>query len=73
MERIGIGSFSTKGFNLGGFFSKRIGGWGAGVVQKSRKLVENGRHPTVLSDSRTKNDGRSVRNVMGPLQTPKNE
>ena len=76
MERIGIGSFSTEQFGLGGdmgvIFSKRVGGVGTGLVQKSRKLVENGRHPTVLNDSRTKNDARRVRNVMEPLQTPKN-
>ena len=38
---------------------------------KNAKMVEMGSHPTVLSDSRTKNDGRRARNVMGPLQTPK--
>ena len=76
MERISIGSFSAEGFGLGGdmgvIFSKRVGELGTGLVQKSRKLVENGRHPTVLRNSRTKNDARKVRNVMGPLQTPKN-
>ena len=56
---------------MGVIFSKRVGKWGTRLVQKSRKLVENGRHPTVLSNSRTKNDGRRVRNVVGPLQTPK--
>ena len=75
MERISIGSFSTERFGLGGdmgvFFSKRVGKLGTRLVQKSRELVENGRHPTVLGNSRTKNDARRVRNVMEPLQTPK--
>ena len=75
MERISIGSFSTERFGLGGnkgvIFSKRVGEFGTGLVQKSRKIVENGRHPAVLSNSRTKNDARRVRNVMEPLQTPK--
>ena len=38
---------------------------------KSRKIVRNGRHPTILSNSLTENDARRVRNVMEPLQTPK--
>ena len=74
MERIGIGSFSTKGFGLGGgrggIFSKRVG-WGTGVVQKSRKLVETETHSAILSNSLTKKDARRVRNVMEALRTLK--
>ena len=56
---------------MGVFFSKRVGGWGTGLVQNGRTLVEMGSHPTFLRNSRTKNDGRRVRNVMEALQTPK--
>ena len=38
---------------------------------KNKKNVEMGSHPTVLSNSLTNNYARRVRNVMGPLQTPK--
>ena len=51
-----------------------LGGRVQSLMEKKsyeNKIVEMGSHPTVSSDSRTKNDARRVRNVMGPLQTPK--
>ena len=56
---------------MGVICSKRVEKLGTRLVQKSRKFVENGRHPAILSNSRTKNDARRVRNVMEPLPTPK--
>ena len=56
---------------MGSIFSKRVGKLGTRLFQNGQKMVQNGRHPTVLSNSRTKNDARRVRNVMEPLQTPK--
>ncbi len=41
------------------------------MVEKRQKMVRNGRHPTVLRNSRTRNDARRVRNVMEALRTPK--
>ena len=40
-------------------------------IQKNKKMVETDSHSTILSNSRTKNDARRVRNVVGALQTPK--
>ena len=48
-------------------FSKRVGKLGTRLVQKNRKLVETEPHPTMLSNSLTKNDARRVRNVMEAL------
>ena len=52
---------------MGVIYSKIVGKWGTRLVQKSRTLIEDGRHPTVLSNSRTKNYARRVRNVMEPV------
>ena len=60
---------------MGLTLKKELGIWGldfSKMVQKGQKLVRIDPHPIILGISRTRIDPRRSRNVMEPLQTPKN-